>query len=68
LEKWDAYLASHFSSEVVETNLMEHDQKDPSAQLAIHGNQVGFVVDPFSINTVSIDYKGQGDSFWQTQK
>ncbi|MEO6804307.1 MAG: glycoside hydrolase family 38 C-terminal domain-containing protein, partial [Granulicella sp.] len=56
------------ASEVVETDLMEHDLKNPVAKVAIHGNQFSLTVDPFSINTVRVSYPGQGDSFWQAQK
>ncbi len=56
------------ASEAVETNLMEHDMKDASAQLTIHGDQVGVAVEPFSINTVRIGYSVRGSEFWQAQK
>lgn len=56
------------ASEAVETNLMEHDMKDANAQLTIQGDQVRVAVEPFSINTVRIDYSVRGNQFWQAQK
>jgi alpha-mannosidase len=55
------------ASEAVETDLMEHDIKDVSAQVSIHGDQVGLDVEPFSINTVRIGYPKRGHGFWQAQ-
>ena len=56
------------ASEAVETNLLEHDIKDASAQVSIHGDEVGLDVAPFSINTVRIAYPKRGDGFWQVQR
>ena len=56
------------ASEAVETNLLEHDIKDGSAQVSLHGSDVELDVAPFSINTVSIGYPKRDDSFWQAQK
>jgi alpha-mannosidase len=55
-------------SEAVETNLMEHDLKDASAQLTVHGDEVVVGVEPFSINTVRIGYDARGKDIWQAGK
>ena len=56
------------ASEAVEANLMEHDIKDARAQVSIHGDEVGLDVEPFSINTLRIDYPKRGDGFWPAQR
>jgi alpha-mannosidase len=61
------------ASEAVETDLMEHDLKVAGARLTLHDgqageSQVGFEVEPFSINTVRIGYHVRGEGFWQAQR
>jgi len=46
-------------------NLMEHTE---GAALPVSGDHVSLPVNPYSINTVRVDYSGRGAAFWTAQK
>ncbi|MEG9431383.1 alpha-mannosidase [Terriglobus sp. ADX1] len=54
-------------TQATETNLMEQPVKDSSAQVALHGNEVEFNAEPYSINTVRLVYPSRGSSLWHAQ-
>lgn len=52
------------ATQAVETNLMEQPINNSSAQVELHGNEVEFNTDPYSINTVRLVYPSRSGAIW----